>query len=717
MRLLLALFAFSSFSFGQTVMPANTSADINYIISQTRNGKVSEQLRARFAINKIHGEEFVSFVTRVSISFDKVELIQNGVLVGAQIGDIVSIKYPLAQLDNIRMDDNFSQVHIAGKIRPLLNKVPGDTRVDSVWAGYGLPQGYTGKDVIIGITDWGFDYSSPMYYDTLLQNTRILAAWDQFKTSGPAPTGYSYGTEYSTPTELQNAGADTACIYSYATHGSHVAGIAGGSGAGTVYRGMAFESNYLFTTFLVDEAAVLDAWDWMYSKATEEGKRLVVNMSWGLYHMGAIDGTSLVSQALDALSNQGVIFVSSGGNNGDVNFHLEKTFANDTIRSKIDFYYSASLATFWGQSIHMWGQPGQPFSGGIQVFDNTNTLVAESQYYTTDSTPNYIDSFVVANADTVWFNLSADEAYPTNGRPQIRLRVKYPPSGYKVILKSAAPSGTVHYWNVTELTSDVGNWGMPFTTIGGTNLISGNNTHGIGMPSCSYSCITVAAHTSEYYIPSGALIGGQEATFSSVGPLMNDSLKPDISAPGVSVASSISSYTDNNYNQIASVDFNGRTYPFARFSGTSMSSPAVTGIVALILDANPYLTPEQVKMILRQTARRDQYTGVLPPHSAKWGWGKVNAHAAIVLALNTTGILELEKAPEWTIYPNPATTQLSIANLNGTIRSIQVVDILGRTQEVNLNQSVIDLSNFAGGTYILRIVRNRKVEQRRFVKQ
>ena len=83
---------------------------------------------------------------------------------------------------------------------------------------------------------------------------------------------------------------DTSNIYSYATHGSHVAGIAGGSGAGTKYRGVAFDANYLLVTFLVDEGAVIDAFEWMYQKSLEEEKRLVVNMSWGLYTWGLWTG-------------------------------------------------------------------------------------------------------------------------------------------------------------------------------------------------------------------------------------------------------------------------------------------------------------------------------------------------------------------------------------------------------------------------------------------
>ena len=78
------------------------------------------------------------------------------------------------------------------------------------------------------------------------------------------------------------------------------------------------------------------------------------------------------------------------------------------------------------------------------------------------------------------------------------------------------------------------------------------------------------------------------ASFSSNGPRYDGVMKPDVAAPGVAIASAISSYTDNSYNSIASIPFNGRTYHFAKFSGTSMASPMVAGVAALVLQANPY---------------------------------------------------------------------------------------------------------------------------------
>ncbi len=716
MKLTILLLLFSCSAFAQQYS-SNTAADIQEInkIYFSGDEKLNEALRLRYPINTINGETYVSFLGKVNPSFSASEFEQRGINVGSQVGDIVSIRYPINQLENILSESDLTYIKMAGKVQPLLDRVQIGTRVDSVWAGINLPQGYTGKDVIIGVTDWGFDYSSPMFYDTLLSESRILAAWDQFKISGNAPNGYTYGAEYASPGELQTAASDTANVYSYATHGTHVAGIAGGSGAGLNYRGMAFESEFLFVTFRFDESFVLDAWNWMQERSIAEGKRLVINMSWGIYHFGALDGTDLLQQALDTMTGEEVLFVTSAGNNGNVDFHIAHEFASDSIKTRVAFYNS-SMPNLFGQSIQMWGEAGSDFE--IQLLGtNGSTILNESPWYSTATTTTYIDSFIVASGtDTIFYNFSADAAYPSNGRPQARLRIKYPSNPNGVGIRIRATDGTVHLWNVTELTDDVGNWGMQLATFG-AGWTPGDKNYGIGIPACANTALSVGAYASEYYTQSGTLVGGAAANFSSLGPIIDGSEKPDVSAPGVSVASSISSYTDASFSTIESVDFNGRTYPFARFNGTSMSSPAAAGIAALILDANPYLSAAQVKNIIITTARTDNFTGTIPPHSTKWGWGKINAYAAIQLALNTTGMHTAEKSVEWQVYPNPTTDQIVISGIQDQPEILEVIDLRGKSLIHQISGLSIDVSAIPAGVYLLKMVRNGKVEQQRFVKQ
>lgn len=704
----------SFFSVSQLKMSNADKAELKAIEFNLKSNH-STNWKNKYAINTINKVEYLSFVGKINTNFNPTTAKENGILIGKAIDKIVSVRIPLNQLNSWHELSGFDYLSLSTKFQAMNDRGVKDMRADSVQQGIGLPEGYTGKDVYIGITDWGFDYTSPMFYDTSLTQTRIVAAWDQFKTSGPSPQDFNYGTEYVGASALLAAGSDTANIYSYSTHGTHVAGICGGSGAGTIYRGVAFESKFLFVTFLVDEAAVLDAWQWMYDKATADGKRLVINMSWGLYHFGTLDGTSTLSQAISAFSDLGVIFVNSGGNNGNVNFHLKKTFTNNLLKSKVDFYSYSANPNMWGQSIHAWGEVGQSFESGIIVTNSSNAVLVESPFYNTSTTTSYIDTFLVTGTDTIWYNISADAVHPLNQRPQMRLRVKNTDTGLKVLLKSQASSGTVHYWNVTELSNDVGNWGMPFS-VAGTGTTAGDNMNGISEPSCSDDVISVAAYSPQYSSSGGNLVGGAIASFSSIGPRYDGIMKPDIAAPGVSIASSISSFTNSSYTSIASVPFNNRTYHFAKFSGTSMASPMVAGVVALILDANPYLMPQQVKDIIMQTAREDNYTQVIPIEgSPKWGAGKINAYAAVQLALLTVGTNEIKQEKKIEIYPNPSS---SVLNFKGDFipNTIELIGSNGTLINREIQNGSTSIADLKAGTYFVRFLKEGKVYQEKIIK-
>ena len=707
------------FTYSQVKLDALDRDDLKLIQSKLskQNWEANEAQLERYPITKIKQNFYFSFLGKINQQFNPQNLSDLGVMVGKPIGSVVSLKVPLNQLATITSLPGLESMQIAAKIENLLDKAVTDIRADSVHAGIGLPQGYTGKDVYIGVTDWGFDYTSPMFYDTTLSESRIIAAWDQFKTSGPSPIGFNYGTEYTSPQTLLAAESDTSNIYNYSSHGTHVAGIAAGSGAGLAYRGVAFESKLLFVTFTFNVASVLDAWEWMYQKALADGKRLVINMSWGIYHFGTLDGTSLLSQAITAYTDLGVIFVNSGGNNGNVNFHLKKTFSNDVLKSKIDFYDYNANANMWGQSIHSWGEVGNNFSNGIIVTNSAGLVLVESPYYATNSTPSYIDTFIVAGLDTVWYNISAEAVHPLNNKPQMRLRVKNTNTSLKILLKSTADTGTVHYWNLTELTNDVGNWGMPFST-SGSGTSAGNNLNGISEPACSDDVITVGAYASQYSAANGTLVGGGIASFSSIGPRYDGAMKPDISAPGVAVISSISSYTDAAFTSSGSVNFNGRTYHFARFSGTSMSAPMVAGVAALILDANPYLSARQVKEIIMETARQDNITGIIPVEgSTRWGAGRVNAYAAVKLALQTIGLEEPANDLMWSVFPNPVANELHFTIVEELPKHAEIVNLNGQVIYKAITNGKLNVSDLSPGNYFIRLQIDGKIQQQQFTKQ
>jgi outer membrane protein assembly factor BamB/subtilisin family serine protease/5-hydroxyisourate hydrolase-like protein (transthyretin family) len=113
----------------------------------------------------------------------------------------------------------------------------------------------------------------------------------------------------------------------------------------------------------------------------------------------------------------------------------------------------------------------------------------------------------------------------------------------------------------------------------------------------------------------------QTAYFSSRGPVFwkdengdeHRIIKPDISAPGHRIYSAWpAKRNEGKYNTI---------------SGTSMATPHVTGAVALLLQANPDLTIDQVKETLKQTSRVEPHMGTLPNDS--YGTGIMNIYQAV----------------------------------------------------------------------------------------
>lgn len=722
--LLLLALAFNTFFLSAQTQSASNRMRWDKLISYAEAFKnqagATKEIIDAFPVYQISGVWYVSLYGKRLPNCNWDIISENNILLGSSAGKITTMKVPLERLDEVDFSQFYSYLEIPGKIVPQLDKAVKDTRADSVQRGINLPDAFTGRDVLIGVTDWGFDYGHPMFYDTLLTQSRIYAAWDQYKQVGNLPAGQTYGVEYDTPAELAAAETDTANIYSHHTHGSHVAGIAGGSGAGSVYRGFGFESQFLFTTFYIDQASAIDAFVWMKDKALAAGKRLVVNMSWGVYYnqMGSLDGFSLLSEAIDELSaTHQVVFVGAAGNNNGTNFHIKKTFNNNTFNSLIGFYSYAANPYMWGECITAWGQQGHNFSNRISVYNNLGTLLVASPFYSTSNT-GYLDSILVAGNDTILFNISSETANPLNGKPGMQIRIRSLNADNRIVLTGSAVDGTVHYWNLPELTNGAGNFGQTFTAYG-ANGITGDSFYAIGEPGCANSVITVAAYSSSYVTGSGTTVGGAPASFTSIGPLHNETMKPDIAAPGVNVASSISSYTDAAYTAVSTITFNGKNYDFARFSGTSMATPCVAGIVSLILDANPNLSSQQVKNIIKTTARLDNYTGnIVAPGNTKWGMGKINAYAAVKLALNTLSLDEHGNPSSFLLYPNPASNVLHILNMSDLpISQVSVISMDGKKTDVRLDEDTIDLSVLTNGFYFLEIQSGSKNYTLSFVKE
>jgi len=137
----------------------------------------------------------------------------------------------------------------------------------------------------------------------------------------------------------------------------------------------------------------------------------------------------------------------------------------------------------------------------------------------------------------------------------------------------------------------------------------------------------------------------------------------------------------------------------------------------LILEANPYLSPVQVKDIILATARTDNFTGIIPSGgSTRWGYGKINAHDAVKLSLQTIGVLELPIDNQWYIFPNPTTDILYFSNLNFQPERVQLVAMNGQVIDFECESNSVDVAGLTPGTYLLRVEIDGKIKQSRFTK-
>ena len=194
--------------------------------------------------------------------------------------------------------------------------------------------------------------------------------------------------------------------------------------------------------------------------------------------------------------------------------------------------------------------------------------------------------------------------------------------------------------------------------------------------------------------------------FSSIGPVMVDSsgrLKPDVVAPGFDVRS---------------IWLNDE-FKLAR--GTSMAGPHVAGAVALIISANPDLAGQvdEIKNILKMTAvplvdsTECAELSALEVPNFYYGYGRIDALAAVNMALSITSVSEIEEEAFVNVYPNPNNGEFIIEmGDRSEMGEVYIRDLTGKliTRFNPLpGRDQIVVRDLSTGVYIYTVVKDDRV--------
>lgn len=642
-------------------------------------------------------------------------------------GTLSTVHATASELLSLSREDGIKYIHLTARPQQFLDLSRQETGAERVYRGENLSQTYTGKGVVVGIVDAGFDYTHSAFRNTD-GTLRISRIWEQATESFEgcsAPQRFGYGIELTKPEDMIRSLADATVN----SHGTHVAAIAAGSDTFMegAWRGTAPEAEIVLVGInqsSCTHADITNAIQYIFDYATEVGKPCVVNLSLG-NHDGPHDGTSAFDRMADEMQGPGRIIVGAAGNHRADKFHISHSFSSAE---------DAPLRTFLGHKVK---PTAASYGGEFQIWAEKEVEVTLSAYSTFNK------------KDVVSVTLQKDGGVQT-----VKLGT-YATGTLTASCEVNPLNGKRHYFVTSELTSVRNNYAIAVTVkpeeAGKVDIwtdnawfsLTSNDIEGFTAPSTESTIAeiggtgrriaTVGAYVTRNEYTSTSLSGkleetiGETGSFSSCGPTADGRVKPEITAPGCFIISALSAYDASGQKYTAyTSEANSRENEYGYMQGTSMASPFVAGVVATWLQANPLLTPEEVKEILTATARHDEYTGGLAEGpDNEWGYGKIDAYTGLVRCIETAGVSSPTTRGETMCDINVADNIVSMIFLTNTPKAH--ITISSATGAIYHNISLTDLPQGARhqmsletlqeGVYIVSVRTSHGVKNLKMVKR
>lgn len=573
--------------------------------------------------------------------------------------DVMDYKLEAAGVDVVVKYNGFYAVRIRNTVTPQsVTSVDGVThvsrainlvtcsdsaryysRVDGVVDGSFFDVPYTGKDVIIGVIDCGFDFNHINFMDAN-GNNRVKAVYLPYDTTGARPLINNRripGSVYETPSQIASLTTDDPST----PHGTQTAGIAAGGYRGNGWHGMAPEADIVLCGIPEDklnDVRVAMSASYIIDYARRMNKPCVINLSIGS-NVGAHNGSSFLNQVFDQLTGPGRLFVVSAGNDGDnpVCIHRSTTTSRDTVSTLLRGY-GGGLS--YSGYVNAWSKEQKSFNTRMIVVNkNSGEILYRSRAI--GATATGVNVELSSETDTVlakYFtgNVKIKGAIEYNDEPSslCELDMNARSKDYALGFQYYSPSAiSLAIW--TSQYAFFENYGFSWAE-------TGSSVGSISDLATSPNVISVGSYNSRQYVPlrDGSLYFRSRSTprqisyYSSYGPDENKLSKPDVCAPGSVIISSANRYDVNAPNMMywqPSAFVDGVEYPYCPDLGTSMSAPVVTGALALWLQVNPNLDVSAVREVLSYSCYKDAYTSA---NRNRWGYGKLDVQKGVSYLLN-----------------------------------------------------------------------------------
>ena len=574
----------------------------------------------------------------------------------ARVGNVSIAAIPLNKLGALSCGKQVKRIETGRRCSVQMDTTRLVVNAEAVYMGEGLSQTYTGRGVVVGVQDIGFDLTHPNFYSGDMSRYRIKAMWDQLSRDTIGSTLY-VGRDYVGKEALLQLGhpldGETQ------THGTHTAGIAAGSGAegnGVIspYRGVACEADLVLVDNAADNISLIDPKDYYkYTYATDAlGFKYIFDYAERMHQPCVInfsEGSSqdfhgedqLYYDLLAKLVGPGRIIVSSAGNNGARNSYIHKSFGKERAGAFIMSNEKRFSCT---------AKSKQPFTFRVTIYDNA-------------ASPNIVDVSTV-NICSARDSLLTD-TLSVGGKKYIWRVLAYPNSydasetAYDFQLSSPSKVGDSPQVSLQVIGRDADielyrMSGYMFPHALDPVLDAGDCRYTIFSPSSSPDviCVGSTSYRTQFvnYLGEKKVYdsgrNGIRSPFSAMGPTLDGRIKPDVMAPGQNIVSSYSTFFINNpanvngsvQSDVRHFDYNGRTYAWNSNAGTSMSAPVVAGAIALWLQADPTLTSADCLEIFSKTCTH--YDTSLSYPNNLYGYGQIDVAAGLgeVLRRKTLGI-------------------------------------------------------------------------------